>query len=158
VNSAVQAIFRAAEESVEPAPTNSSLMMWVMLGAVVIAMFIMSRRSKRKQADANAFRSELAPGQRVMTLSGMIGEITRVEGDVIYVAAQGGGESAWVRRAIRSVVSDEEWDSMTADYPDEPADDAPADANGADEAPSEAEDASSASEGEDDDEPRPGRR
>jgi preprotein translocase subunit YajC len=110
-----------------PAPTTpggggNSIFMLVMFGVLIIAMVVMSRRNKKKQGDANAFRSELAPGQRVMTMAGLVGVITRVEGDVITVASQSGQESQWIRRAIRSLVPDEEWEAMTAEYPDDDED------------------------------------
>jgi preprotein translocase subunit YajC len=99
--------------------------MWVMLIGVAIVMFIMSRRNKKKQGDANAFRSDLAPGQRVMTVSGMVGVVSRVEGDIIVIASDAGDESQWVRRAIRSLVPDDEWEAMTSDYPDDPEEASP---------------------------------
>jgi preprotein translocase subunit YajC len=94
--------------------------MWVILGGLVVVMFVMSRRNKKKQEDADSFRTDLAPGQRVMTMSGLIGVITGVEGDVITVASTGGDTSQWIRRAVRSLVSEEEWEAMTAEYSDEP--------------------------------------
>jgi preprotein translocase subunit YajC len=124
----------AAEETQQQA-TGSNIFFYVILAALVVGMFVMSRRSKKKQVDANAFRSELAPGQRVMTMSGMIGVISRVDGDVITVMSASGDESAWIRRAIRNLVSDSEWEAMTAEYPDDPdAVDAAEDAEAADDA------------------------
>ncbi|MDR1151061.1 MAG: preprotein translocase subunit YajC [Bifidobacteriaceae bacterium] len=123
------AIVEATGES--PAPEDpasapqgggSSIFMWVLLIGVAVLMYVMSRRNKKKQGDADAFRTELAPGQRVMTMSGLVGVISRVEGDVITIASANGDESAWIRRAIRSLVPDDEWTSMTSDYPDDPDD------------------------------------
>jgi preprotein translocase subunit YajC len=101
----------------QPNSGSNQIFMFVMLGVIVVAMFVMSRRNRKKQGDADAFRSELAPGQRVLTASGLVGLITRVEGDVITVASSRGDESQWIRRAIRSLVPDDEWDAMIAEYP-----------------------------------------
>jgi preprotein translocase subunit YajC len=99
--------------------------MWALLAALAIFMWVMSRRNKKRQADAGAFRRELGPGQRVMTLSGLVGVISKVEGDVITIASASGHQSEWLRRAIRSVVPEEEWTAMTEEYPEEPEDQAP---------------------------------
>jgi preprotein translocase subunit YajC len=99
--------------------TGSNLPMLIMLGVVIVLLVLFQRRGRKRQADADAFRNELAPGQRVMTMSGMIGVISQVNGDVITVMSASGDESAWIRRAIRSVVPDDEWEAMTAEYPDE---------------------------------------
>jgi preprotein translocase subunit YajC len=94
--------------------------MWVFLIVAAVLMYVMSRRNKKKQGDANAFRSELAPGQRVMTMSGLVGVIVRVEGDLIVVASGNGDESQWIRRAIRALMPDDEWNALITEYPDDP--------------------------------------
>jgi preprotein translocase subunit YajC len=127
------ALFIAIVEATGESPTpedpasapqggGSSIFMWVLLIGVAILMYVMSRRNKKKQVNADAFRTELGPGQRVMTMSGMVGVISRVEGDVITIASANGDQSQWIRRSIRSLVPDEEWTSLTSDYPEDPDD------------------------------------
>jgi len=108
-----------ADEAAQPS-TGGGPLIYILLGIAVVAMFVMSRRTKKKQAEAGAFRRELGPGQRVMTLSGMIGVVSQVEGDVITIMSASGDESAWLRKAIRSVVPDDEWEALTAEYPADP--------------------------------------
>jgi preprotein translocase subunit YajC len=114
----------AAPAAAEQTQGGSNYMVWGLLVVFAVFMYFMSRRNKKRTVDANAFRTELAPGQRVMTLSGMIGVISRVEGDVITIMSASGDESAWVRRSIRSLVPDEEWAAMTEEYPEDPDEDA----------------------------------
>jgi preprotein translocase subunit YajC len=121
VNAALLAAIVHAEDppATQPSGGSSQIFMFVMLGVVAVAMFLMSRRNRKKQGDVDAFRSELAPGQRVLTASGLVGLITRVEGDIITVASGRGDESQWIRRAIRSLVPDNEWEAMIAEYTDD---------------------------------------
>jgi preprotein translocase subunit YajC len=107
--------------------------MFALIGVMIVLMVIMQRRSKKKQEAQVDFRRTLAVGQRVMNLGGLVGLVTTVEGDVITIQSQGGDTSSWVRRAIRNVIPDDEWDAMIAEYPDEPEDESPdAEASGPD--------------------------
>ena len=107
-------------EGAEEPPTGNSIMIWVLLGILIAGMWVMQRRAKKKTVDAHAFRTELGPGQRVSTTSGMIGMISRVDGDVITIMSASGDESAWLRRAVQSTVTDEQWEALTTEYPDDP--------------------------------------
>jgi len=55
-----------------------------------------------------------------MTMSGMVGMISSVDGDVVTIMSASGDESAWIKKAIRQVITDEEWEAMTAEYSDDP--------------------------------------
>ncbi|MDR1799561.1 MAG: preprotein translocase subunit YajC [Bifidobacteriaceae bacterium] len=106
---------------------SGSLPMLLLLGGMILVMWFMSRRNKKKQQQVGDFRRSLEAGQRVMTVGGMIGTITKTQGDVITIMSPEGDQSAYVRRAIRSLVPDDEWEAMIAEYPDEPEDDEPED-------------------------------
>ena len=116
-----------AAESDQPAQTgggNSGYMMIIFLGLMIAVMFFMSRRNKKQQQKQSDFRDSLGPGQRVMTAGGMVGVISDVEGDVVTIMSPSGDRSAYVRRAIRSQVPDDEWEAMLQPYPaDDEADD-----------------------------------
>jgi preprotein translocase subunit YajC len=96
---------------------GTSAMMLVFLGLMIAVMFFMSRRNKKQQQKQSDFRDSIAVGQRVMTAGGMVGVVSDVEGDVVTIMSPAGDQSAYVRRAIRSQVSDEEWEAMLAPYP-----------------------------------------
>ncbi|MCB7137613.1 preprotein translocase subunit YajC [Cellulosimicrobium marinum] len=66
------------------------------------AMFLMTSRTRKQQREAQNFRANLAPGQEVMTGSGMFGTIVEVdeEADVITIESTPGSRTRWLRAAI----------------------------------------------------------
>lgn len=70
------------------------------------AMFLMTSRTRKQQREAQNFRANLAPGQEVMTGSGMFGTIVDVdeEADVITIESTPGNQSRWLRAAIAKLV------------------------------------------------------
>ncbi|MBD8077912.1 preprotein translocase subunit YajC [Cellulosimicrobium arenosum] len=72
------------------------------------AMFLMTNRTRKQQREAQNFRSLLAPGQEVMTGSGMFGTIVEVdeEADIITIESTPGVQSRWLRAAIAKRVDE----------------------------------------------------
>jgi preprotein translocase subunit YajC len=70
------------------------------------AMFLMTNRSRKAQKEAAAFRTNLAPGQEVMTGSGLFGTIVDVdeEKDIITIESTPGTQTRWLRAAIAKLV------------------------------------------------------
>jgi preprotein translocase subunit YajC len=70
------------------------------------AMFLMTSRTRKQQREAQNFRANLAPGQEVMTGSGMFGTIVEVdeEADVIVIESTPGNQSRWLRAAIAKLI------------------------------------------------------
>ncbi|MBD5787587.1 preprotein translocase subunit YajC [Cellulosimicrobium terreum] len=89
------------------------------------AMFLMTSRTRKQQRQAQNFRSELAPGQEVMTGSGMFGTIVDVddEADIITIESIPGQQSRWLRAAIAKRVDEpvEETEEEPAEGVDETA-------------------------------------
>ncbi len=96
--------------------------------AMLGLMFFMSSRQRKQQKAQQAFRSELEPGQEVMTASGLFGTIVAVdESNDRITLDSAGSRSVWLRAAIAKRVDTPADDAVTA----EPADAgtiAPADA------------------------------
>ncbi len=72
---------------------------------VVLAglMFFMSSRTRKQQKQQAEFRSQLAPGQEVMTGSGLFGTVVEIdeETDTVTIeTAPGGAQTRWLRAAI----------------------------------------------------------
>ncbi|MFD4991884.1 preprotein translocase subunit YajC [Cellulosimicrobium cellulans] len=88
------------------------------------AMFLMTSRTRKQQREAQNFRANLAPGQEVMTGSGMFGTIVDVdeEADVVTIESTPGNQSRWLRAAIAKLVE------PPVEETEETADDAPEDA------------------------------
>lgn len=72
----------------------------IILAALFGVMFLMSSRTRKQQKEAAAFRAALAPGQEVMTGSGLFGTVVAVEDDVITLEIAPGVTSRWLRPAI----------------------------------------------------------
>ncbi|MFE6235537.1 preprotein translocase subunit YajC [Cellulosimicrobium sp. NPDC057862] len=89
------------------------------------AMFLMTSRTRKQQREAQNFRATLAPGQEVMTGSGMFGTIVDVddEADVITIESTPGNQSRWLRAAIAKLVDPpvEETEETEGDDSSEPA-------------------------------------
>ena len=67
-------------------------------------LWLMTRRTRKMQKEASAFRETLAPGQDVMTGSGLFGTVVAAEGDRITLETSPGVTSQWLRAAIAKVV------------------------------------------------------
>jgi preprotein translocase subunit YajC len=81
-------------------------------------LWLMTRRTRRMQKEATAFRENLMPGQEVMTGSGLFGTVVAAEGDRITLETSPGVTSQWLRAAIAKVVEPpvaEDEDETTGD-------------------------------------------
>jgi len=92
----------------------------------VAGLMFMSSRTRKTQRAALEFRNTLAPGDEVMTHSGLLGTVVEVEDDVITLESAPGSRSRWIRAAISKkieppveVVEDED----ATDDDDDEADD-----------------------------------
>ena len=75
----------------------------LILFAVLIAlMFFMSSRTRKQQKQQAEFRSALAPGQEVMTGSGMIGTVVAIDeaSDTVTIETMPGTQTRWLRAAV----------------------------------------------------------
>ncbi|MFC8733840.1 preprotein translocase subunit YajC [Luteimicrobium sp. NPDC057192] len=96
---------QAAVSAAEPAKSGgSNYTFLIILLVLLVGLFFLSRRTQKRQKDAQSFRSNLTPGQDVMTASGMLGTIVEVDGDEITIESTPGVRSRWVRAAIAKVV------------------------------------------------------
>ena len=88
------------------------------------AMFLMTSRTRKQQREAQNFRSNLAPGQEVMTGSGLFGTIVDVdeENDIITIESTPGSQTRWLRAAIAKRV-DQPVEETTTETDEADADD-----------------------------------
>ena len=68
------------------------------------AMWLMTSRTRKQQKAASEFRANLAPGQEVMTGSGLFATIVDVDDEVITLETSPGVTSRWLRPAIAKLV------------------------------------------------------
>jgi preprotein translocase subunit YajC len=77
------------------------VLMFAALGAM---MYFGMRKQKRQVAATQRMQEQLVPGTRVMTTSGLHGEVTAVADDTIELEVAPGVRTTWVRAAVREVV------------------------------------------------------
>lgn len=77
------------------------ILMFAALGAM---MYFGMRKQKRQVAQVQQMQEKLIPGTRVMTTSGLYGEITAVADDTIELEISPGFRTTWVKAAVREVV------------------------------------------------------
>lgn len=89
----------------------------ILVLAMVLIMFWQSRNAKKQRSKQDDFRTKLKPGDKVATLSGLIGNIVEVDLDHDQVVLDSeGSRSRWRIQAITEApvepkyVSDEEYE------------------------------------------------
>lgn len=83
------------------------------------AMWLMTSRTRKQQKAAADFRANLAPGQEVMTGSGLFATVVDIDDDVVTLETSPGVTSRWLRPAIAKLV---EPPVIDEDVDEEPAD------------------------------------
>ena len=101
---------------------------YILLGGLVLLMFWMTSRTKKRQRAAEEFRDNLGVGQEVMTGSGLFGTIVAVGDERVTLRSGNGADastSEWLRQAIAKVVEPVQSldEDVRADASDEPAGD-----------------------------------
>jgi preprotein translocase subunit YajC len=90
-----------AADTPTQSPGGGGFSIYLILGLAALAFWFMSRRTRKQQAAQREFRNDLAPGDEVMTASGMIGTVVEVTEDRVTLEAEpGGGRTQWVLAAI----------------------------------------------------------
>ena len=84
--------------------------------AMLGLMFWMSSRQRKQQKAQQEFRNELAPGQEVMTASGLFGTIVEIDDATDRITLDSAGSrSVWLRAAIAKRVDIPASDPVTAE-------------------------------------------
>jgi preprotein translocase subunit YajC len=74
----------------------------ILFGVLIALMFFMSSRTRKQQKEQQAFRAALAPGQEVMTGSGMVGTVVEIDetSDTVTIESTPGVQTRWLRAAV----------------------------------------------------------
>ncbi|MBX9246584.1 preprotein translocase subunit YajC [Actinotalea ferrariae] len=91
----------------------------IILALAFGAMWLMTSRTRKQQKEAANFRANLAPGQEVMTGSGLFATVVGVEDDVVILETSPGVTSRWLRPAIAKLVDPPVATDEAADDEDE---------------------------------------
>ncbi len=77
----------------------------IFLGMAVVLMAVMFQRSSRQRREFAQVQSQITPGAKVMTASGMFGTILEVVDDTVVLETGPGQTSTWDRRAVARIVT-----------------------------------------------------
>ncbi|GGB93867.1 preprotein translocase subunit YajC [Cellulomonas carbonis] len=78
------------------------------LAVALALLWLMTGRTRKMQREAASFRSNLGPGQRVMTASGLLGTVVAVHDDAVELEIAPGVTTRWVHAAIAKAVPTDE--------------------------------------------------
>lgn len=101
----------------------------VILALAFGAFWLMSSRTRKQQKAAQEFRNNLAPGDEIMTGSGLFGTVVEVDGDVITVESTPGSQTRWIRAAIAKRIDPPVEETPVDKDDDDTPDDATTDAD-----------------------------
>jgi preprotein translocase subunit YajC len=76
----------------------------LVLAVLVLMLFLNARRQRRAMQETQRLQNSLAPGDRVMTSSGLQGIVVDVADDTIDLEIAPGVHTTWVRAAVREKV------------------------------------------------------
>jgi len=72
-----------------------------LFGAIILIMyFFMIRPQQKKQKDAKKFIDEIKKGDDVVTIGGLHGKVSSIEGDVVYIEIDRGVKAKIEKSAI----------------------------------------------------------
>lgn len=98
-------LFLAADQ---PAPQNGGLLGYLPIILLVVVMggmiFFSSRSQKKQERETNKMRDELAPGDEITTIGGIIGKVVRIKDETVLIET--GRQHVQIRilkSAVRSV-------------------------------------------------------
>lgn len=99
-----------AEEGTNTQPTQNGWLSWVLIGVLVVlligSMFLMNRRNKKREKEAQDRIDAVKPGNKVTTIGGIAGIVVEVNSeDNTFVLETGSEESGkcyikFIRQAI----------------------------------------------------------
>ncbi|USX52142.1 preprotein translocase subunit YajC [Lentzea sp. HUAS12] len=97
-----------------------SLLFPLLLVLLAVPLFLSARKQKRAMAEQQQLQNSLAPGDKVMTTSGLYGTVADASHDTtIDIEISEGVVTRWLRAAIREKVAETEEAVVVDDKADE---------------------------------------
>ncbi|MCL2422983.1 MAG: preprotein translocase subunit YajC [Micrococcales bacterium] len=93
----ITGLVQAADDGGGGGGMGGMTLLFLGLFAFIGLTWFLNNRKSRAQAD---LRSSLAPGDEVMTASGLFATVVRADGDVLVLETSPGVEQRWARAAI----------------------------------------------------------
>ncbi|MGW1681500.1 preprotein translocase subunit YajC [Saccharopolyspora sp. NPDC002376] len=85
----------------------NSLILPLLIVLLAVPLFLQARKQKRAMAEQQKLQNSIAPGDRVMTTSGVFGTVVATSDDSIDLELAPGMTTTWVRQAVREKVETE---------------------------------------------------
>ncbi|WP_190822779.1 preprotein translocase subunit YajC [Saccharopolyspora pogona] len=82
-----------------------SLILPLLIVLLAVPLFLQARKQKRAVAEQQKLQNSIAPGDKVMTTSGMFGTVVSTSDDSIDLEIAPGMTTTWVRAAVREKVN-----------------------------------------------------
>jgi preprotein translocase subunit YajC len=98
---------------------GSYFFLLIVVGVLVLMYFVTVRPQRNRQRQVQQTQSNIEPGQRVRTTSGMYATIVELEGNDVVLEVAPGIEMRFLRRAIMEVLPDEDEAGTGLDGTDE---------------------------------------
>ncbi len=90
--------FNLLEESANAANKNGNWLSWVLIGVLVVVMiggmFLMNRRGKKRQEEADKLIDAVKPGNKVKTIGGVCGIVVEVDKEENTFVLETGSETS----------------------------------------------------------------
>lgn len=101
---------------------DPSIILPLILVVFAVPLFLSARKQKRAFQEQQQLQSSLAPGDRVMTTSGLYATVVDAEDDTtIELEIAPGVVTTWVRAAVREKIKDQHEEEQDADVDEEEA-------------------------------------
>ncbi|MBO0839439.1 MAG: preprotein translocase subunit YajC [Sciscionella sp.] len=95
----------------------------LLIVVLIVPLFLSARRQKRQVQEQQELQNSLAPGDRVMTTSGLFGTVVDTTDDRIELEIADGVVTTWLRQAVREKVDpNADNDAISGDDDDSAAD------------------------------------
>ncbi|PKW19124.1 preprotein translocase subunit YajC [Saccharopolyspora spinosa] len=104
-----------------------SLILPLLIVLLAVPLFLQARKQKRSMAEQQKLQNSIAPGDKVMTTSGVFGTVVSTSDDSIDLEIAPGTTTTWVRAAVREKVNTD----TAAEAVEAKKDEAPAEADSA---------------------------
>lgn len=78
----------------------------IMLAMFVVIFFFFIRPQQKKAKEQESFLDELKKGDRVVTTGGIIGKVSKVEGNIVTLALDGKNTCKFTKGAISKEMTD----------------------------------------------------
>jgi preprotein translocase subunit YajC len=93
-----------AEGATQAPPTTDGSFFIMMIGLFVLMYFMIIRPQRKRQKEHDQLMGELSKGDEVVLTSGLLGKVTRIEGDYMIINTGNNIELKFQRFAVHAVL------------------------------------------------------